>query len=90
MKRFPYPIVWSTIASLVLSSVFVFEIKSRAQSLTDVQSVDWQDAAYAGPAGRKVSDDILQKVAQGKGAEFVRNSCSIARLKQQARATFAS
>ena len=60
MKRFLYPILWSAVVALSLLSSFVFENRTHAESTTTV-SVE-----------RKVSKDILKKVADGKGAEFVR------------------
>ena len=72
MKRFAYPIVWSIFASVVLSGAFLFETRSRAQSLTDLPLVSLQASSSDVWTGRKVSDDILKKVAEGKGAEFVR------------------
>src|SRR5215813_2663845 len=69
MKRFPYPILWSIVASCALFSPFIFETRSRAQTLTTMQVVTLEPEVRH---GRKVSDDLLKKVADGKGAEFVR------------------
>src|SRR5690349_5235324 len=71
MKRFPYPILWSLVASVALFSPFVFETRSRAQSLTNLQVVTFEQTPDV-YHGRKVSDDLLKKIADGKGAEFVR------------------
>ena len=60
MKRFLYPILWSAVVALVVLSLFVFEKRTHAES-TNTASVE-----------RKVSKDILKKVADGKGADFVR------------------
>src|SRR5215467_4393490 len=60
MKRLLYPILWSSVFTLLLASLFVFERKSHAE---------------AGPnthPNRKVSKDILEKVTAGHGADFVR------------------
>src|SRR5688500_20137156 len=72
MKRYPYPIFWSILASLILFAAFSFEIRSRAQSLTDLQVVTLQGATSDVRPRQKISEDILQKVAEGKGTEFVR------------------
>src|SRR5689334_19496045 len=60
MKRFIFPILWCSFVSLLLSTLFVFEPRTHAQTDTDTQP------------RRKVSKDILQKVASGKGGDFVR------------------
>ncbi|HTG87610.1 MAG TPA: S8 family serine peptidase, partial [Pyrinomonadaceae bacterium] len=65
MKRSLHPILWSLFASLLLLSLFVFENRSRAQTITiNLDDTDRHD--------RKVSGDILRKVGEGKGTEFVR------------------
>src|ERR1041384_600203 len=56
MKRFIFPILWGGFVSLLLSPLFVFEQRSHAE----------------GQPKRKVSKDILQKVNEGKGGDFVR------------------
>src|SRR6185503_14758842 len=58
MKRLFYPILWSGFAALLLSSLFLVERTSHAESSVSVE--------------RKVSKDILKKVADGKGGDFVR------------------
>src|SRR6185369_727009 len=58
MKRYLNPILWSGFASLLISSLFVFENRTHAESSASLQ--------------RKISKDILQKVAEGKSADFVR------------------
>src|ERR1044072_1555379 len=57
MKRFIYPILWSSFLSLLFLTLFVFEPGTRAES----NGVE-----------RKISKDILKKVADGRGADFVR------------------
>src|SRR5688572_9947160 len=66
MKRFTHPILWSILVSLSLFATFVAERRTRAQELVSTQSLT------SVSVGRKVSKDILQKVAEGRGAEFVR------------------
>src|ERR1044072_4965045 len=56
MKRFIFPILWGTFVSLLLYPFFVFQQNTHAE----------------GQLKRKVSKDILQKVSEGKGGEFVR------------------
>ena len=58
MKRYLNPILWSGFAALLISSLFVFENRTHAESAASLQ--------------RKISKDILQKVAEGKSADFVR------------------
>ena len=60
MKRFIYPMLWSSFCLLLFLTLFVFEQGTRAESdgITHPE--------------RKVSKDILQKVADGRGADFVR------------------
>src|SRR5215203_1446571 len=61
MKRLSYPILWSGFASLLLLlSLFVFQNSSRAASDSTVR------------LDRKVSQDILKRVAEGRGSDFVR------------------
>src|SRR5215216_335843 len=60
MKRFIYPILWSSFLSLLFLTLFVFERGTHAES------------TGSGNVERKVSKDILQKVADGRGADFVR------------------
>ena len=60
MKRFLHPILWSSFLSLLFLTLFVFESGSRAES------------NGSGQLRRKVSQDILTKVAEGRGADFVR------------------
>ncbi|HEU4766653.1 MAG TPA: S8 family serine peptidase, partial [Pyrinomonadaceae bacterium] len=52
-----------------MCSLFVFEPRTRAQSLT---LVNWQEPVADIAVERKISKDILGKVAEGRGAEFVR------------------
>src|SRR5215510_7419576 len=59
MKRFIFPILCGGLLSLLLVPLFVFEQRTHAQA-NDAQPK------------RKVSKDILQKVASGKGGDFVR------------------
>src|SRR5215217_1079768 len=60
MNRFLYPILWSGVVSLAFLSLFVFEKRTQAESGDDVH------------LKRKISKDILKKVAEGRGADFVR------------------
>ncbi|HEX7772536.1 MAG TPA: S8 family peptidase, partial [Pyrinomonadaceae bacterium] len=60
MKRFIYPMLWSSFCLLLFLSLFVFEQGTRAESDGDTHPE------------RKVSKDILKKVADGRGADFVR------------------
>src|SRR5829696_4592519 len=60
MKRFIYPILWSSFLSLLLLTLFVFEPRTRAES------------NGSSHPERKISKDILQKVSDGRGADFVR------------------
>src|SRR5215207_4942572 len=60
MKRFLYPILWSGLVALLLSPLFVFEQRTEAQSYNAVR------------LERKVSQDILKKVEDGRGSDFVR------------------
>ena len=60
MKRFFYPILWSSVLSLLVLTLFVFEQGTRAES------------NGGGQPERKVSKDILKKVADGRGGDFVR------------------
>src|ERR1044072_797295 len=57
MKRFIYPILWSSFLSLLFLTFFVFEPGTRAES----NGVE-----------RKISKDILKKVSDGRGSDFVR------------------
>src|ERR1044072_1188083 len=56
MKRFIFPILWGGFVSLLLSPLFVFEQRTHAEAQPK----------------RKVSKDILQKVNEGRGGDFVR------------------
>jgi len=60
MKRLLYPILWSSVFTLLVASLFVFERKTHAESDSTTHPE------------RKVSKDILKKVADGHGADFVR------------------
>ncbi len=60
MKRFIFPILWGGFVSLLLLPLFVFEQRTRAEASAEAQ------------LKRKVSKDILQKVFEGKGGDFVR------------------
>ena len=60
MKRFLYLTVWSGFLALLSLSLLVFEKRTRAESVTSV------------PLQRKISKDILQKVAEGRSFELVR------------------
>src|SRR5215213_1230747 len=58
MKRYQNPWLWSSFAALLFSALFVFQSGTHAESTISLE--------------RKVSKDILKKVAEGRGAEFVR------------------
>jgi hypothetical protein len=60
MKRFIFLTLWSGFVSLLFLSLFVFQGTTHADSSTSV------------PLQRKVSQDILQKVAEGRGSDLVR------------------
>ena len=60
MKRFLYLMVWSGFLTLLSLSLWPFEKRTRAESATGV------------PLERKISRDILQKVAAGRSFDFVR------------------
>src|ERR1051325_3605225 len=60
MKRFIFLTLWSGIVSLLLLSLFGLERTTHADSITSV------------PLQRKVSKDILQKVAEGRDSDLVR------------------
>jgi len=60
MKRFFYPMLWSGFVSLLLLPLPLCERKTHAEAASNV------------PVGRKISRDIADKVAQGKGADLVR------------------
>src|SRR5215213_9854865 len=59
MKRFLYLIVGSGLLTLLLSPS-VLEKRTRAESITSV------------PLQRKISKDILEKVAEGRSSDLVR------------------
>ena len=67
MKRFTHPILWSILVSLILGSTFVFERRTRAQELVSTQSLTTSVSS-----GRKVSKDLVQKLAEGRGGDVVR------------------
>src|SRR6185369_1505239 len=60
MKRLLYPILWSSVFALLFTTLFVCQPTTHAAVDLTV-SVD-----------RKVSKDILKKVNDGHGADFVR------------------
>jgi subtilisin family serine protease len=60
MKRFLYPILWSGFASLLLLTLVVSERRTHAEAGSEV------------PLQRKLSRDILEKVAKGRGADLIR------------------
>src|SRR5580765_3529684 len=59
MKRFLRPILWSGVLSLLLSLLFVVQTHTRAEQ-------------SAQPTDRKISKDIIKKVRDGRGGDFVR------------------
>src|SRR6476659_6394358 len=60
MKRFKYPILCSGVFSLLFLTLFVFQARTHAYSSSDVH-ID-----------QKVSKEILRKIAEGRGSDFVR------------------
>ena len=60
MKRFLYPMLWSGFVSLLLLTLVVAERRTHAESASDIS------------LHRKISKDILERVANGKGADLVR------------------
>src|ERR1043165_5005658 len=60
MKRFLYPILWSSVFALLFTTLFVCQTRTHAAADLTVH------------LDRKVSKDILKKVADGHGADFVR------------------
>ena len=60
MKRFLYPVLWSGLLALLLFSPYLIERRTHAESSTGNQN------------RRKISKDILKKLADGRGSESVR------------------
>ncbi len=60
MKRLQYPILCSGVFSLLFLTLFVFQTRTHADSNPDAR------------LERKVSKEILKKVAEGRGGDFVR------------------
>src|SRR5688572_3390067 len=58
MRRFIFPVTWSCCLWLLLFPLSVFDNKTHAESGLKLE--------------KKISRDILKKVADGKGSEFVR------------------
>src|ERR1041384_5954245 len=58
MKRYQNAWLWSSFAALLFSALFLFQNGTHAQSTISLE--------------RKVSKDILKKVSEGRGTEFVR------------------
>src|SRR5215207_1341011 len=58
MRRFIFPILWSCCLWLLIFPLSVFEQRTHAE--------------FSLRLDRKISKDILQKVAAGQGSEFVR------------------
>ena len=58
MKRYQNPWLWSSFAAILFSALFLFQNGTRAESTISLE--------------RKVSKDILRKVSEGRGGEFVR------------------
>src|SRR5689334_19140951 len=58
MKRYLNPCLWSSIVALLFSAHFVVETPTQAQSTVSLE--------------RKLSKDLLKKVADGHGGDFVR------------------
>src|ERR1041385_524232 len=60
MKRFFFPILWISVFALLFTTLFVCQPKTHAAADLTVS------------LNRKVSKDILKKVTDGHGADFVR------------------
>src|SRR6185369_4052001 len=60
MKRFYYPSLCSSVFVLLVLTLFVFQARTHADSSSDVR------------LERKVSKDILKKISDGRGSDFVR------------------
>ena len=60
MKRFFFPILWISVFALLFTTLFVCQPKTHAAADLTVS------------LNRKVSKDILKKVTDGRGADFVR------------------
>src|SRR6185436_9791543 len=60
MKRLYYPILCSSVFVLLVLTLFVFQARTHADSSSDVR------------LERKVSKDILKKISDGRGYDFVR------------------
>src|SRR5215204_4238987 len=58
MKRYLKPWLWSSFAAFLFSALFVIQTGTHAESTVSLE--------------RKVSKDILKKVAEGRGGDFVR------------------
>src|ERR1044072_6643119 len=58
MKRYQNPWLWSSCVAIVCAALFVVQTRSHAESVVALD--------------RKVSKDILKKVAEGRGGDFVR------------------
>src|SRR5829696_9329143 len=58
MKRYLNPWLWCSFATLLIASLFVCQSGTRAESAVSLE--------------QKVSKDILEKFANGRGSEFVR------------------
>src|SRR5215510_11434183 len=58
MKRYQNPWLWSSFAAILFSALFVFQNGTRAESSVSLE--------------RKISKDILKKVSDGRGGDFVR------------------
>src|ERR671927_81968 len=60
MKRLQFPILCSGVSTLLFLTLFVFQARTHADSSPEVR------------LERKISKEILKKVADGRGADFVR------------------
>src|SRR6185503_7663696 len=58
MKRYSNPWLWISFVALLFSALFVIQTGTHAESTVSLQ--------------RKLSKDILKKVAEGRGGDFVR------------------
>src|ERR1043165_3511953 len=58
MKRYQISWLWSSFAVILFSALFLFQSGTHAQSTVSLE--------------RKISKDILKKVSDGRGGDFVR------------------
>src|SRR5918999_2514404 len=71
MKRLLYPSVLTLCVALMLCSTLLLEPRTHSQSLT-IPIVNWQDPLLETNIEKKISKDLLQKIADGTGDDLVR------------------